>query len=42
MAALQALSVHGIKPHFLSEITVLYAQHSQQLLLADERAVVQL
>lgn len=40
--ALQALSAKGVKPHYLFEITALYAKHPTQLLWADERAVVQL
>lgn len=41
-AALQALAAKGVKPHYLSEITALYALHPAQRLWADEHAVVQL
>lgn len=41
-AALQALAAKGVKPHYLSDITALYALHPAQRLWADEHAVVQL
>lgn len=37
-----ALAAKGVKPHYLSEITALYALHPAQRLWADEHAVVQL
>lgn len=39
--ALQAQLPHGITPHYLNDLSVLYAQHSMRPLWEDERAVHQ-